>query len=332
MAFGDKMVSALQALPGVEVAGLMTASPAWSFRNEPLRIEGQPAPEAGKEEYATTDYTSPGFFRIYGIKLLQGRDFQESDRPGSPAVVIINESMAKKYWPGENPIGRRVGGTDPAAPGWAEVVGVMADFKGAADFYDRSISDSKFMRPWSQNSHRFISFNLSTSVDPGSMKDSVRKAVGLLAPEVAISELLTVNEVMVEDLSFISFLRRLLFEISALGLLLAAVGIYGVVANLASERTKEIGIRMALGAQPGGLVWLFLKNGIALATIGATIGLVASFILLHVLAKMLPFVPGNDPRVVAGVASFLVAVALAACWLPAQRATKISPTIALSSE
>jgi predicted permease len=332
VAFGDKMVSALQALPGVEVAGLMTASPAWSFRNEPLRIEGQPAPEAGKEEYATTNYTSPGFFRIYGIKLLQGRDFQESDRSGSPAVVIINESMAKKYWPGENPIGKRVGGTDPAAPGWAEVVGVMADFKGAADFYDRSISDSKFMRPWSQNSHRFISFNLRTSVDPGSMKDSVRKAVGLLAPEVAISELLTVNEVMEEDLSFISFLRRLLFEISALGLLLAAVGIYGVVANLASERTKEIGIRMALGAQPGGLVWLFLKNGIALAAIGATIGLVASLILLHVLAKMLPFVPGNDPRVVAGVASFLVAVALAACWLPAKRATKISPTVALSSE
>jgi ABC-type antimicrobial peptide transport system permease subunit len=117
-----------------------------------------------------------------------------------------------------------------------------------------------------------------------------------------------------------------------LGLLLAAVGIYGVVANLASERTKEIGIRMALGAQPGGLVWLFLKNGIALAAIGATIGLVASLILLHVLAKMLPFVPGNDPRVVAGVASFLVAVALAACWLPAKRATKISPTVALSSE
>jgi predicted permease len=332
LVFADQMLSALRALPGVEVAGLMTASPIWGFRSESFRIEGQPAPDIGKEEYAGTNNTSPGFFKIYGIKLLQGRDFQESDRAGSAPVVIVNESMAKKYWPGENPLGKRVGGTDPAAPGWAEVIGVMADFKGAADFYDRSRSSSKFMRPWAQNSHRFLSFNIRTSADPESMKESVRKAVGLLAPEVAISDFWTAKEVLDEDVSFISFLRRLLLEISALGLLLAAVGIYGVVANLAAERTKEIGIRMALGAQPGGLVWLFLKNGMVLAATGAIIGLVASFVLLNVLGKMLPFVPGNDPRVVIGVACFLVAVALVACWLPAWRASKVSPTIALSLE
>jgi ABC-type antimicrobial peptide transport system permease subunit len=164
------------------------------------------------------------------------------------------------------------------------------------------------------------------------MKDGVRKAIGLLAPDVAVSMLLTVKEIADEDVSFFTFLRRLLIQISALGLFLSAVGIYGVVANLASERTKEIGIRMALGAQPAGLVWLFLKNGMLLAAIGAAIGLVASFALLGLLSKMLPFVPGNDPRVIVGVACLLVAVALLACWLPARRTTRISPTMALRTE
>jgi len=208
----------------------------------------------------------------------------------------------------------------------------MADFKGAADFYDKSRSGSMFMAPWAQNSHRFIGFNVRTTGDPAAMKDTVRRAIGLLAPDVALGMLMTVKEISDDDVSFFTFLGRLLLQISALGLLLAAVGIYGVVANLASERTKEIGIRMALGAQPGGLVWLFLKNGIQLAALGASIGLLASFILLNFLGKMLPFVPGNDPRVVVGIAFVLVGVALLACWLPARRSTRISPTIALRTE
>ena len=332
VAFGNRMLGALQALPGVEAAGLTFDSPAWGFRQSTFRVEGQPVPEAGKEEYAGGNSASPGFFKIYGIKLLQGRDFQDSDRLGSPPVVIINETMARKYWPGENPIGKRIGDTDAAAPRWAEVVGVMEDFKWAADFYDKSNNGSMFMRPWAQNSHRFIGFNVRTSGDAGGMKDGVRKAIGLLAPDVAVSMLLTVKEIADEDVSFFTFLRRLLIQISALGLFLSAVGIYGVVANLASERTKEIGIRMALGAQPAGLVWLFLKNGMLLAAIGAAIGLVASFALLGLLSKMLPFVPGNDPRVIVGVACLLVAVALLACWLPARRTTRISPTMALRTE
>jgi putative ABC transport system permease protein len=332
VAFGDSMVAALSALPGVEAAGLTFNSPAWGFGRENFRVEGRPVPEPGKEEYAGENATGPGFFKIYGIKLLQGRDFLASDRLGSPPVVIINESMARKYWPGENPIGKRIGRTDSAAPDWAEVIGVMADFKGAADFYDPSSVSAKYMRPWAQNSHRFIAFHVRTTGDPVAMKDSVRKAIGILKPDVAVSNLESVREIEDEDVSFVTFLRRILLEISALGLLLAAVGIYGVVANLASERTKEIGIRMALGAEARGIVWLFLKNGLQLAAVGTIVGLVASFLLLNFLAKMLPFVPGNDPRVVVEVALFLVAVALLACWLPAWRTTKVSPTIALRTE
>ena len=307
-------------------------SPAWGLRSVPYRIDGQPAPESGKESLAGGTWVTPGFFKVYGIRLVQGRNFLDSDRPGAPPVVIINEAMAKKYWPGENPIGKRMGDIDPANPNWAEVVGVMADFKGAAEFYNPSQGDLKFLRPWAQNNHRFISFNVRTSGNPEASKDSVRKAIGLLAPDIALSMFSTVPEVRAGQMSYFTFLRRVLIQISVLGLLLAVVGIYGVVANLASERTKEIGIRMALGAESGSIIWLFLKNGVQLALIGAVIGLVASWFLLNLLQKMLPVIPGVNPWVVVCVALLLVAIAVIASWLPARRTTKIDPTIALRSE
>jgi ABC-type antimicrobial peptide transport system permease subunit len=156
--------------------------------------------------------------------------------------------------------------------------------------------------------------------------------MALLAPDVALSMVQTAPEIMDEEVSYFSFLKRMLLQTSALGFLLAVVGIYGVVANLAAERTREIGIRMALGAQPGGLVWLFVKNGGQLALLGAAVGLTASFFLVRFLGKMLPALPGSDPWVVVTVAAALVASALVACWLPARRTTKTSPMIALRAE
>ena len=332
LAWGERMLAALRALPGAEAAALSIDSPAWGLRGAPFRIEGQPAPEPGKEAYVGSTSASPGYLNVYGIRLVKGRDFNDSDRPGAPAVAIVNEAMARKFWPGENPIGKRIGGTDPANPGWTEVVGVMADFKGAADFYNPDLDNSKFLLPWAQNNHRFISFNVRTAGDPGPFKETVRKAIGLLAPEVALSMLQTVPEVLDDEVSYFTFLRRMLLQTSVLGLLLAAVGIYGVVANLASERTKEIGIRMALGAQPASLVWLFLKNGIQLALVGSAIGLTASFFLLRFLTKMLPNLPGSDPWVVTFVAVLLFAIAVVACWLPARRTTRVSPVAALRAE
>ncbi len=162
--------------------------------------------------------------------------------------------------------------------------------------------------------------------------DRVRKTISLLAPDLAVSSLATVEEELADGLAYFEFLRKVLTLIAGLGLLLAGVGVYGVVANLASERTKEIGIRMALGALPSGIVWLFLRNGIQLAVAGAAIGLVAAFFLTMILGRMIPVLPGRDPWMVAGAALFLVCVALFACWLPARRTSSVSPTIALRSE
>jgi predicted permease len=331
MVFSDRLIEELQAIPGVTAATISQTSPARGLRYQTFRVEGQPAPEGGKAPFAQYDATSPGFFQVYGVELVKGRDFNDTDRPGSPSVVIINEAMAAKLWPGQDPIGKRIGNMDPANPDWAEVVGVMKGFRAAADFFPIP-EGYQFLQPWAQNTHRFMSFNIRTSVPAGPLKEAVRKAIANLSPDVAPIQLSTAAESMDAMMSVFNFVGNLLLEISVLGLLLASVGIYGVVANLAAERTKEIGIRMALGAEPGRLVWLFLKGGMELALVGTAAGLGAAFALLHILTKMLPIVPGNDPRVVACVALILILIAVLACWLPAWRASKVSPTVALRAE
>jgi putative ABC transport system permease protein len=332
LAFGERMQASLAALPGIEAAALSNGTPAGAFGGEAYRIEGEPPPEKGKEVYAGWAAVSPGFLKVFGIQLVQGRDFRDSDRRGSPPVIIINEAMARKCWPNENPIGKRLGTSDPEKPAWAEVVGVMRDFECGAEFYNPNGNNLKFMAPWAQNNHRFISFNVRTSGPSQASIQPVRKAIGLLAPDLAVSMLDTVEDELADEVYYFTFLRKVLVQIAGLGLLLSALGIYGVVANLASERTKEIGIRMALGAQPRSLVWLFLKNGSQLAAIGAVIGLGAAYFLVGVLHRMIPVLPGKNPWMIAAMALLLVAVALVACWLPARRITKINPTIALRAE
>jgi predicted permease len=332
LAFSERMQASLGALPGVEAAAMSNGTPAGSFGGVAYRIEGEPPPEEGKEDYAGWAAVTPGFLKVYGIQLVQGRDFRDSDRPGSPPVIIVNEAMARRCWPNESPIGKRLGTSDPAKPAWAEVVGVVRDFECGAEFYNPNGNNLKFMAPWAQNNHRFISFNVRTSGPSQAYVEPVRKTIGLLAPDLAVSTLDTVEDVLADEVYYFTFLRKVLVQIAGLGLLLSAVGIYGVVANLASERTKEIGIRMALGAQPRALVWLFLRDGIQLAVIGAGIGLGAAYLLVGLLHRMLPVLPGSNPWMVAGMALLLVLVALVACWLPARRTTRVSPTVALRAE
>jgi predicted permease len=332
LAFGNHMRESLGAIPGIDAASVSNGSPAEGFGGMAYRIEGQPPPEKGKEVYAGWAAVSPGFLKVYGLHLVQGRDFLDSDRPGSPPVVIVNEAMAKKCWPNENPIGKRLGSSDPEKPAWAEVVGVVRDFEGAAEFYNPEGNNLKYLSPWAQNNHRFISFDVRTSGPSKAYVEPVRKAISLLAPDLAVSQLDTVEDVLADEVYYFTFLRKVLVQIAVLGLLLSAVGIYGVVANLASERTKEIGIRMALGAQSRSIVWLFLRDGIQLSVIGAVVGLVASYFMVATLHRIVPALPGKDPRMVAAMALLLVAIALIACWLPARRTTRVSPTVALRSE
>ena len=334
LAFCDRALETLRALPGVQAAMISSGSPSWGGRMAPFLVEGQPPPEKGQEPMAGYFSVSPGWFEVYGMHLVQGREFTEADRVDSAPVAIVSESMARKLWPGVSPLGKRIAGPgvpDPS-PKWAEVVGVMKDFKGGGEFYNPSMSNLRFIRPWAQDSGNGVAFCVRTVGPPGLLKEPVRKAIGLLLPDLAIDYLATSEEDAAQTYSYFNFLRRILVQIAALGLLLSAVGIYGVVANLASERTKEIGIRMALGAQPRGLVWLFVRNGIVLAGIGAAIGICMAFVLVTILARIIPSLPGKDPGVVVGAALLLVLVALFACWLPARRTTRVSPVVALRAD
>jgi putative ABC transport system permease protein len=338
LAFGDHTLESLRAIPGVEAATISSGSPSWGGRTEPFRVEGQAPPEKGQEQQAGFFSVSPGWFKVFGMHLIQGREFTEADRADSAQVAIVSESMARKLWPSESPLGKRIAsvnlGDPKAALKWAEVVGVMRDFKGGSEFYNPAMSSLRFIRPWTQdeeNNRGFVAC-VRTAGPPAPLKETVRKTMGLLAPDLALNYLATIDEDTAQTYSFFNFLRRILVQIAILGLLLSAVGIYGVVANLASERTKEIGIRLALGAQPAGIIWLFVRNGLVLAGAGAALGLGAAFILVTMLGRLLPALPGKDPRVVLASALLLVGVALAACWLPARRTTKISPTVALRAE
>jgi putative ABC transport system permease protein len=329
--FGDRLRTDLLALPGVDHAAITRTSPAWGYGSIGFIVEGRPPPPRGQEPLAYWDSVSPGFLDTYGMRLLQGRDFTEADRHDGLRVVIVNEAMAQKLWPGENPLGKRIGATDPAHPDWAEIVGVTNNIVPGSDL-SPPVTRYAVYRPWAQGSHRFIAFSLHSAKDPRVLENGVRHAMARLEPNVVIPFLATADDTMTSTLSGFTLVRRLLIEVAVLGLLLAAVGIYGVIANLASERTQEIGIRMALGAQASDVRWLFLRNGIRLALLGTAIGLLGSFGLIRILNRTMSIVPGNDPWVVIGVAALLIGVALLACWLPARRATKVNPLIALRAE
>jgi len=331
-AITDKFLGALRLLPGVDHAAISSNSPVWAYGGRMgLRIEGQSPPPKGNAPVARHLSITGDFFDTVGIHLLQGRNFADSDRPDTPGVVIINQAMAEKFWPGQNPIGKRIGDADSTDRRWYEIVGVVNDIVAGLD-YDGQHSRYQFYRPWAQRSIRFVTFSLHSISDPRTLTDRVRQTLADIEPDVAITDFTTAEEAMKNNLSGFAFVRRTLAQLAGLGLLLSAVGVYGVIANLTVERTHEVGVRMALGAQRGDVIWLFLRNGVTLALIGATSGLLLSLALLRVLLHTVAIIPGSDPWIIVDLVVVLVAVALFACWLPAKRATKASPLVALRAE
>jgi predicted permease len=335
LAFGDHALERLQALPGIRSVALSDVSPAWGTSTASYRVEGRAPPEKGQEPRVGYFAVSPGWFEVYGIHLVEGRLFNLADHADSVPVAIVSESMARKLWPGESAIGKRIAYATiipkKKDPVWAEIVGVVRDFKGGGEFNNPAINTEKFLRPWAQDRGGFV-FSVRTAGPPGPLKESVRKVIGQLLPDLALDYLATIEEDTASTYAYFTFVRRILVQIAGLGLLLSAVGIYGVVANLATERTKEIGIRMALGAQPADILWLFVRNGLVLICAGATVGLVGAFGIVATLERAVPVLTGKNLIVIIGAAAVLVAVAILASWLPARRTTKVSPMLALRSE
>lgn len=293
-------------------------------------IEGRPDPGSENQPGAKYTIICPNYFQTMKIKQISGREFTEQDSLNAPGVIVINEAMAKRYWPNEDPLGKRikVGFFNTDAP-WLTIVGVTQDVKqGGLDREPRP----EFFRPYNQAAWPVMTVVVRTASSPGAFINPIKQALAKFEPDRAASGIRTMEEAIHDSVGSRRFPMMLLVAFSLVALTLAAVGISGVVAFSVSQRTREIGIRMALGAQKGAVIRLMLNRSMTAALIGVAVGLAASLALTRFLTGLLYEVKPMDPIALGAAALILASVAFVACYLPARRATKIDPMLALRCE
>jgi predicted permease len=331
--FCQQLEERLSNLPGVEGVGLSLSHPAFELGSSgSFRVEGEPEPEPGKWPEAYVEPVSPHYFETIKARLLEGRVFTPEDKADRPPIVIINRAMAERFWPNESAVGKRIGrGTGPN-PWWAEVVGVVSDIGAPANLSEPYTRFQTFMPLATQPPWGRINISLRTSVAPESMTNALRSAVAEVDSSQAIFQIQTARSTVNQGLGSISLLGNLLSAFAALGLALAAIGIYGVMSYSVAQRRGEIGIRMALGARQQQVLWLILSKGVRLSLLGTLIGLGGGYGVAKLLQWAIPTLPTNDLMAFVVIAVILVVVALMACWLPARRAMKVNPMEALRCE
>jgi len=318
----------IAALPGAQSVSVASALPLISDWQIGFLVEG-----GGKRDYYTAygSWVSNDFFRAMGIPLKKGRVFTDEDRADTTPVVVINEAMARRFWPGQDALGKRIrwGGWDP--PSGLTIAGVVADvkFSSLEDESPPTIYMPVFQIPRIRRDAVFIA---RTTADPSSLAAAMRRAIAAVDADLPVYDIRTMNQVIAESVARRRFTMALLaiFAFAALGL--AALGLYGVLSYAVTQRTREIGIRMALGGRRQDALSLVVGQGMKLAMIGAGAGLIASLALTRLMKGLLFGVSATDPLTFVAVALLLTIVALAACWIPAWRATKVDPMVALRCE
>lgn len=327
--FYRELVRRVQALPGVQSVAVASNLPlTYNGDSMPIGAEGRPDPPPDQSPDVILRTVSAGYFSTMGIRLVQGRDFTEQDKPDTVHVVVISEKTAKHFWPGENPIGKRLkpGSTTSESP-WREVVGIVKDVR-QNDF----IAEPKmqmYMAHEQVGSFAPNAIVLRTSVDPLSLGAAVRKVVWEIDKDQPVSDIRSMDEIVSQALARQRFSTMLLGSFATLALVLAAVGIYGVMSYSVAQRTREIGIRMALGAQRSDVLKMTVTQGLRLVGIGVAIGLAAALVLTRVMASLLFGVSATDPTTFITISLILMGVALLASYIPALRATRIDPMVAL---
>ena len=334
----------LAAVPGVASAGAINHIPIagdiWGF---PYAVEGRPKPLPGDSPIAVYRAVLPGYFSTMRLPIVRGRDVAWSDDAGAPGVVLVNEVLAAKQWPGEDPLGRRIMLDDEH---WLMVVGVVknavqSEWNSAPDdeVYLAALQTPELMSsPHSMSA--YLSFvvraareqGVRTPGDPAALTPSLRAAIRSIDPALPVSEIHTMRELVTGVNGRARFQTLLLATFAGAAALLAAIGIYGVMSYAVSRRTREIGVRMALGADPRSVLRLVVGQGMGVALAGAGVGLVAALLLTRLMAGILYGVRPSDPATYACVAAVLLAIALAASWIPARRAARIDPMKALRAE
>jgi putative ABC transport system permease protein len=329
-AFFEQLLDRLRVLPGVKAAGLCNSLPLSRRQRFMIEIrgEGQPARPSDQARSVPAISISADYFRAMGIPIIQGRGFTEHDDANAPKVAILNKTMAHEFFPNENPIGRRimVGQGEYAL---ATVVGVVGDVRNRG--LDAEAQPAFFV-PFSQSPDSTMEVALLTAVEPTSMTTAVRNAVAAIDPEQPVFDISTMDQRLAASVAPRRFNLLLLASFALLAMLLAGVGIYGVVSYTAVQRTHEVGVRMALGAQRRDVLKLILAQGTVLLLIGIGAGLVGAFLLTRFLAALLYGVRPTDSATFAAVSLLLAVVAIVACYIPARRATRVDPMVALRYE
>ncbi len=329
-AFQQQLLERLAGLPGLHAAGLTSDLPWTGYdENAAFTVEGKTFPlnqgPSGRYHYVSADY-----FRTIGVPLIAGRFFSAEDRPGTPDVVLINRSMAERYWPGESAVGKRFTfASQPKEKDWNTVAGVVGDVK---DFPYSPAAEPAFYFPMSQGSPPEMILAVRADADPLQLVEAVRGEVRALDKDLPLAEVKTLETIAATAVAGQRFTLWLVGLFALTALVLSAIGLYSVLSYLAAQRTHEIGIRMALGAKRRDVLRLLIGQGMSLALLGVTLGLVASFGLTRLLKNLLFNVSATDPLTFAAIALLLTTVALLACYIPARRATKVDPLVALRYE
>ncbi len=330
-AFVDGLMERLERLPGVESAGVtvyglpLTGSVnVWTFL-----IAGRPPVPPGQEDIIRSAMVTPGFFRTLGIRMVRGRPFDERDRDGAPRVAVVNQAAARRYFSNEDPLGKRIILDSKADPNGLEIVGILRDFK--QNTLAQEIEPEMFV-PFAQSPEPSLAVVVRTKSDPAALVPAVTARVRELDPDLPVYAVRTMEEALARSSAQPKFYMLLLGAFAFIALLLAAVGIYGVIGYTMRQRTQEIGIRMALGATRDRVQRMVVRQGMTLAVAGAAAGLVGALVATRWMQSLLYQVSAMDPAIYSTVAVVLVAVAAVASWLPARRAAGTEPLLALRGQ
>ena len=318
----------IRALPGVESAGAISWRPFGIGSATRFAVPDRPAPPPGQEPTGEVRIVSPGVFRTLGITLREGRDFDGRDVAGAPQAVIVNEHVARTFWPGQSAIGRRI------AMQWgesldAEIVGVVADARLVG--LDTPARSTLYW-PVGQVGNSFMTLLVRSSGRTEALAGSVRQAIASIDPELPVAKVAPLADVMADSIARPRFVLLVIAAFAATAVLLAALGLFGVLSYSVGQRLPEIGVRLALGARPRDVAALVLREGASMAALGTVVGVAAALGLARVLDRLLFETSSRDPLAIAGVVAVVALVTLAAAWLPARRASRVDPVRALRAD